>query len=668
MSINILLIEDEVAHSELVKRAFENHGDSFKLSIVSTIASARQQIISEPPALVIADWLLPDGESLQITQDETINSRIPVVLMTSHGNEQIAVDAIKAGILDYIVKTDQALADMPHTAERALREWSNITKRKHAEQELHQRVTELEAVNKISILMRSAESLEKMLPQLVDETLSHLGYADAAIWLYQQDKEKLEQVIARGQFVTAGCKSVGVVEGLIGTVFNQEQPYRCDFSSDTLVDNDLKQYFPAGWVGIFLPVRTASQAVGVFSVAAPSPRQIEPSLINILSTLCEIAGNAIHRMRLYEQTKRSLNRMAALRTIDLAISSSVDFHPTLEIILNQSIIQLEADAAAILKLNRYTNQLEVVSWQGFHYPPNSQILVNLSDGYSGKAILERRLISIPDLTQAQHIARSQTLSTGDLFSAYHAIPLVAKGQIKGVFEIFHRRPFHPDKDWLEFLEALASQAAISIDNIELFENLQRSNQELRLSYDATIEGWSYALDLRDRETEGHTRRVVETTMLLARRIGIGEDELIHIRRGALLHDIGKMGIPDYILLKPEPLTEEEWKIMRLHPVYAHDMLSSVNYLRKAMEIPYCHHEFWNGNGYPRGLKGEQIPLKARLFALADVWDALKSDRPYRTAWPENKVIDYVHKMSGQQFDPTLVEEFFRALESIEAVK
>ncbi|MGB8252832.1 MAG: HD domain-containing phosphohydrolase [Anaerolineaceae bacterium] len=282
--------------------------------------------------------------------------------------------------------------------------------------------------------------------------------------------------------------------------------------------------------------------------------------------------------------------------------------------------------------------------------------------------MERRLISVPDLSQGQPVIRSQTLSTGDQFNAYQAIPLIAKGQIKGVFEVFHRKTFHPDVDWLEFLEALASQAAISIDNIELFESLQRSNQELRLSYDATIEGWSYALDLRDRETEGHTRRVAEMTILLARRIGIGEEELIHIRRGALLHDIGKMGIPDYILLKTNALTEEEWKIMHLHPLYAHEMLSSVNYLRKALEIPYCHHEYWNGDGYPRGLKGELIPLKARVFALADVYDALKSDRPYRKAWSEKKVMVYIQKMSGKQFDPTLVEEFFHLLDSVKGVK
>ncbi len=188
--------------------------------------------------------------------------------------------------------------------------------------------------------------------------------------------------------------------------------------------------------------------------------------------------------------------------------------------------------------------------------------------------------------------------TGEGFVSYHGMPLTAKGNVKGVLEIFHRTPFAPDPDWLEFLETLAGQAAIAIDDAELFEHLQRSNAELTLAYDATIEGWSRALDLRDNETEGHTQRVTEMTLRLARALSLSEDEQVHIRRGALLHDIGKMGIPDGILLKPGPLTEEEWAIMRKHPQYAYDMLSPIVYLRPALDIPYYHHEKWDGTGNP----------------------------------------------------------------------
>ncbi|MEW5952901.1 MAG: HD domain-containing phosphohydrolase [Bacillota bacterium] len=186
-----------------------------------------------------------------------------------------------------------------------------------------------------------------------------------------------------------------------------------------------------------------------------------------------------------------------------------------------------------------------------------------------------------------------------------------------------------------------------------------SNIELTLAYDATIEGWSRALDLRDKETDGHSRRVTDTTILLARAAGMSEAELAHVRRGALLHDIGKMGLPDRILLKPGPLTEGEWEIMRRHPSYAYDLLSPIAYLRPALDIPYCHHEKWDGSGYPRGLKGERIPLSARIFAIVDVWDALTSERPYRPAWNEEKVNDYLREQSGKHFDPLVAELFMK---------
>jgi HD-GYP domain-containing protein (c-di-GMP phosphodiesterase class II) len=214
-----------------------------------------------------------------------------------------------------------------------------------------------------------------------------------------------------------------------------------------------------------------------------------------------------------------------------------------------------------------------------------------------------------------------------------------------------------DREWIHFLEAIAGQAAIAIDNSTLFNDLQRTNLELTRAYEETIEGWSRALDLRDKETEGHTRRVTEMTLMLARRMGISEGDLVHIRRGALLHDIGKMGVPDSILLKPGPLTKEEWATMRLHPGLAYNMLSPIDHLRLALDIPYCHHEKWDGTGYPRGLKGEEIPLAARLFAVVDVWDALRSDRPYRPAWSKEEAIAFIHSETGSHFDPEVAKLF-----------
>lgn len=180
------------------------------------------------------------------------------------------------------------------------------------------------------------------------------------------------------------------------------------------------------------------------------------------------------------------------------------------------------------------------------------------------------------------------------------------------------------------------------------------------STDWEIEGWLDSLDVRTRETREHILRVAEATVALANMAGIPERKIVHIRRGALLHDIGKIGIPDRILLKPDKLTDEEWEIMRKHPLYAYDLFHPVDYLRSSLSIPYSHHEKWDGTGYPQGLEGEHIPLPARLFAVVDVWDTLSFDRVYRKAWPREKIMAYIKQQSGAQFDPAVVDLFFRA--------
>ena len=236
--------------------------------------------------------------------------------------------------------------------------------------------------------------------------------------------------------------------------------------------------------------------------------------------------------------------------------------------------------------------------------------------------------------------------------------------MEGVLEVFSRSPVVPDAEWTAFFEALATQAAIAIDNATMFDDLKRSHSELGQAYDATIEGWAKALELRDAETEGHAQRVTEATLHLARAAGIPEYKMVHVRRGAMLHDIGKLGIPDSILYKPGPLTDEEWEVMRQHPVYAKQVLSHVEYLHPALDIPFCHHEKWDGSGYPQGLKGEEIPREARIFAIIDVWDALRSDRPYRKAWKDTAALDYIVSMKETQFDPQIVEIFCQEVEAL----
>ena len=354
---------------------------------------------------------------------------------------------------------------------------------------------------------------------------------------------------------------------------------------------------------------------------------------------------------------RKMQQLSALRSLDLAIASGLELNLLLSMFLDQVSILLHVDATSLLLLNPKTNLLEFVSGKGFYSHALQHTRLRLGESYAGKVALERRLTYIPDLrNDKSEFERSPYFST-ERFVSYYGVPLIAKGQVLGVLEIFQRSPLDPDTDWLNFLKMLAGQAAIAIDSATMFKDLQISNLELSIAYDATIEGLSRALDLRDKETEEHTRRVTDITMKLADSLGFENSERVHLRRGAMLHDIGKVAIPDQILFKPGPLVEEEWRIMRRHPDIAVQLLSPVTYLAPALDIPHWHHERWDGSGYPDRLHGEEIPFSARLFAFADVYDALTSDRPYRSAWRKQEALEYIKEQSGKHFDPNIVPIF-----------
>jgi len=381
-----------------------------------------------------------------------------------------------------------------------------------------------------------------------------------------------------------------------------------------------------------------------------------PEKIRLAQSIGDSAAIAIRRILFGEQISRRLQQSIALTEIDLAIMTTSDMVISLDILLMHTTEQLKVDAANVLCYNPSSQSLEFVTSRGFHSPDfKNGKPIRIGEGYAGRSALERRTIYVPNLAMLSDNPRLAKALAVEPFISYYAVPLIVKDQIKGVLELFHRTELESSEEWLKFLNALANQAAIAIDNSSLFNDLEQSNTELTQAYDATIQGWSRALDLRDKETEGHTQRVTELTMKLGSLFGFSETDLVHVRRGALLHDIGKMGVPDRILLKPGPLTDEEWVIMKKHPTFAYEMLSPIHYLERALSIPYCHHEKWDGTGYPRSLSGDQIPIAARIFALVDVWDALTSDRPYRAAWPNDKVLNHILSLAGTHFDPQVVK-------------
>ncbi|NTU85192.1 MAG: HD domain-containing protein, partial [Chloroflexales bacterium] len=361
-----------------------------------------------------------------------------------------------------------------------------------------------------------------------------------------------------------------------------------------------------------------------------------------------------------------LRHLVGLRAIDQAITGSFDMRLSLNVLLDQTLQQLGVDAAAVLILNPHSLALEHVAGRGFRTGAILSTQVRLGEGPPGRAALERQTVIERRVDGPETAFLRQSLIVAEGFESYIAVPLVAKGYVRGVLEVFHRTLLTPDAEWLDFLETLAGQAAVAVDNAELFQHMQRANIDLALAYDTTLEGWSRALELRDKETQGHSRRVTELTIRLARAVGLSEEELVHIRRGALLHDIGKMGIPDAILLKPGPLTREEREVIKLHPGYAYALLKPIPFLRPALDIPHYHHERWDGTGYPRGLAGDEIPLAARIFAVVDVYDAVTSNRPYQTAWPLEKARAMLVEEAGRHFDPQVVAAFLRILDAVSA--
>jgi PAS domain S-box-containing protein/putative nucleotidyltransferase with HDIG domain len=522
----------------------------------------------------------------------------------------------------------------------------------HSISERRQRERELEAIVTVANALRAAATRDQMLPIILDQVIALVGSQAALITQPNAATKEVTGVLGRAAWSSWTGLRLPKIEGEAWDFMSSGQ---ATIFNDALTDPRLYHFARAGegWSVACAPLRAEAETIGALWVGRHT--KITPADLRLLTAISDMAANAMHRAALHEQTRDRLAHLDALHAIDMAISSSLDLRVTLDVLLDQVTAQLHVDAADVLLLRPQAGILEMAAGRGFRSPAAHNVQLRLGQGFSGKAAEQRQAVTCADLRQqaAQHGGAESLLAEG--FVSIHSVPLIAKGAVLGVLEVFLRSHLTPDQEWLDFLGALAKQAAIAVDNATLFDNLERSHAELALAYDSTLEGWSRALDLRDRETEGHTQRVATIAVRLARAMNVPEPDLVHVRRGALLHDIGKMGIPDSILLKPGPLTPDEWAVMRRHPEYAYELLSPVSFLHPALDVPYAHHEKWDGTGYPRGLKGAEIPLAARIFAVVDVWDALTSDRPYRPAWTAEKARAYIAEQAGRHFDPAVAQ-------------
>ncbi len=649
-SKKLLLIEDNPGDSRLIKETLRTGaGGEFELREAVDLATGLSIAESEKIEALLLDLALPDSVGLETFQKvHEVVPGIPVIILSGTTDEELALEAVRVGAQDYFVKgsidANILVRSLRYAIERSRRE------------------RDLEIIASVTYALRATQEPAEIIAISLQHAMNLLDAQAGAIMLLDSSKENLIIQQAMGRWKQHTGKHFAIADTVTGDVVASGQAF---FETDLQKSEDPRLVFYKELdtdlcALVIVPMIAEDETIGVFVLG--DEKDVEEHDFSSFMTLANIVANNFHRATLYEQTQRQLERLNSLRTIDLAINTSFDLSVILDVFLDQLTMQLDIDAAAILLLDPL-NVLRYKAGRGFRTMLIQETALRFGEGYAGKAIKDRSLVELPVISEAAQASPRAALFKAEGFKAYFAVSLEAKGKVIGALEVFHRARMHPPRAWLDFFETLAGQAAIAIQNAEMFEHLREAKQDLEIAYDATLEGWVHALELRDDETVEHTQRVTRMCIDLVKLIGFKDEDLPNVWRGALLHDIGKMGVPDSILLKRDELTSEEREIMKMHPSLARDLIYPVEYLRSSIDIPLYHHEKWDGTGYPYGLQGEQIPLVARIFAVADVWDALTSDRPYRKACSQQKALEYIRKQSGRHFDPSVVDVFLRLIAS-----
>lgn len=537
------------------------------------------------------------------------------------------------------------------------RELASFLVASNAQRSLEQRVRELEAMRSCALRLRRVREIEEAFSELL-EGMCTVVRADAGM-IFFGEGESLTLVAQRGFSPSFGEVTILREELIAVCPLLETKSHLTDCVECSCVP------VPKGF-GPLLAVSLTSEEGplgAIFLLRHEGRKPFTVGEARLAEMVADIGGNTVRRLLLYRKAQESLKRLQRLRTVDLAILGSFDLSLIFGVLTEEAQKERGVDAVAALILDPESKCLRCFAYRGFRKGGLGGVLLSTSSAILERIILERTpfVLQGEELYEDRSFAR---LTLEENFQRGFLFPMVSKGKFVGVLALFSREVFSPPSEWWEFFEAFAGQAALAVENAQLLENSRRALVSLEVAYDATIEGWAKALELRDRETEGHSERVTELTLRLAERMGVSGEELRYIRWGALLHDIGKLGVPDNILLKPGPLTEEEWATMRQHPLHAYEMLRGIPYLSRALDIPLYHHERFDGGGYPKGLKGKEIPLAARIFAVVDVYDALTNDRPYRKAWPQDKALEYIKGEAGKAFDPEVVRVFLEVVQEI----
>ncbi|MBN2085946.1 MAG: GAF domain-containing protein [Anaerolineales bacterium] len=516
-----------------------------------------------------------------------------------------------------------------------------------------------DVLDRISILLAECRtsSTQEQIVELAVDLLGRLVPSDSLLVLgYPAERQTVEILHARGVWKSLSRDAIKL----------EPQPNRpdpvgrmrglpLDDALGKAGNNPLRM-----WTA---PLRVRDRSLGSVWLGRRSAlsRDYSPQERRIAGMIADILGCELFHWRLIRQSENLNSQLQAMRSVERAITSSMDLSITLNVFLDHVLRQLHADAASVLLMEAHGREMAVAASRGFRRDRRPHSKFRPDHTLATQAGLERKTVSVEAEKPGDPALDNQPLMKEEGFASYSATPLIAHGRVRGILEVFHRTAAEPASARMDLLDSLAQQAAIAIDCADSYHNLQRTQSELSMACDSMIEGFSRAVDLRAREAEGHSLRVSELSIRTAEKMGVSQDQIPALRRGALLHDIGKIGIPDRILWKPEALTEEEWELMRQHPKLGEQVLAPIEFLRSAMDIPKFHHERWDGGGYPYGLAGSDIPLPARIFSVVDVWDSLQARRPFRAPWNAADTTKYLQQASGRQFDPEVVRTFMQIL-------
>ncbi len=615
--IRVLYGEHNITDIELTKRFLKTHAPQIELDIVSTadelIGRLSEENSKNDYDALLIDYHLPGPGVIELIKKiRLLKIESPIVVITGLGSEEAAVEILKLSKTDYVVKTSGYLMRLPVILENA---------------------------HHLLMLQKEQDALRKS-----EERFRLL--ADNAVDVIFRIKASNPVAI---EYMSPAAEDI--------SAFSLEELYTDPF---ILIRNSMGTVDPKAFV-------RWAENMDSPTIILPFVRKDEKKIwIELRCKLIKndqgdvefiegIGRDITQRIQADFQLREQMERINALHQIDKAITSSFDLRVTYQVLLDQLRQVLHVDAAAVLQFESELIQYQYLTGLGFKTPESNLRTSLRHSPLPSEAIASKKTTQL-NLGSGQIFSPSfAEILTNEKFVKYIATPMVIKGQIKGVLEVYHKSELEPSREWISFLEALAQQAAIALDNSQNFLELQKSQSVLLQAYDDTLMGWANFLDLRDKETEGHTVRVLERTMKAAQRLGVRDEDMEHLRRGVLLHDIGKVGVPDHILNKPGPLSDEEWVIMKKHPDYAYQMLSPIGFLKQALDVPYCHHERWDGTGYPRGLKGKEIPFTARIFTVFDVYDAITSDRVYNKGRTKESALAYLRENVGKVFDPDIIE-------------